>query len=67
VVVLIPAQRVGGFGDQGSGVRAAVPRCAHSWVGYVGGVCCIRCGAVAVEPGQIARVLRGGDAAGGEN
>jgi len=33
----------------------------------VGGVCCIRCGAVAVEPGQIARVLRGGDAAGGEN
>ena len=64
---MIPPQRVGDFGDQASGVRAAVPRCAHSWVGYVGGVCCIRCGEVAVEPGQIARLLRGGYAAGSEN
>ena len=32
--------------------------CAHSFVGYISGVCCIRCGLIATDPGTIAGLLR---------
>ena len=32
--------------------------CTHDFVGYSSGVCCIRCGLIATDPGTIAGLLR---------
>ena len=56
------------FGDQSSEIVSWVEGCEHSWVGYISGVCCIRCGEMATEPGRVALFLRRGlDAESGED